>query len=274
MKKNLFLATTLCFLLLIGCNQKKEVEEKTKSNDNPKISILGVFHFAGTSDFSSVEFESLESEKRQSEIKDVVEKLKQYNPTKIMLEFPYADSEYLDSLYTETLKGNHILTINEIEQLGFRLAQELGHKQVYSIDYRLDLPFDELLGFAEKYDKNRLEEMIAYIKAQDKNESDFLSKNSILDYLIFRNSDEEDMRNKDQYLNRSAKFVNDSSNIGAKFVSKWWERNIYMMTHVDRLVEPKDRVLVIVGAAHRAVLKDLYQDRTDIEYLEIRNYLK
>ena len=274
MKTNLFLAITLCFLLLVGCAEKNEADRKIKTNNTPKISILGVFHFAGTSDFSSVEFESLESETRQKEIKDVIEKLKTYNPTKIMLEFPYSDSKYLDSLYNETLKGNHTLTINEIEQLGFRLAQELDHKHVYSIDYRLDLPFDELLGFAKKHDKERLDKMIAHVQAQDKTESDFLLKNTILDYLIYRNSDEEDKRNKEQYLNRSAKFVSDSSDVGAKFVSEWWKRNIYMMTYIDRQVDSDDRVLVIVGAAHRAVLKDLYQDRTDIEYLEISNYLK
>lgn len=269
-----FLTIAICFLLLTGCNRTKEIEKKQKLNDIPKISILGVFHFAGTSDFSSVEFESLESEKRQNEIKHIVEKLKEFRPTKIMLEFPSANSEYLDSLYTETLNGNRDFTINEIDQLGFRLAKELNHNSVYSIDYKLDLPFGELEEFAEKHEKERYEKMIASIKAQDEKESDFLTNNSMLDYLIYRNSDEEDIRNKDQYLNKTAKFVGDSSYVGAKFVSKWWERNIYMMTNIDRWITSDDRILVIVGAAHRAVLKNFYKERTDIEYVEIRNYLK
>ncbi len=269
-----FLTIFFCFLVFTGCEKTKESGEKKESNTTPKVSILGVFHFAGTSDFSSVEFESLESEKRQQEIKEIVEKLKEFRPTKVMLEFPSSDSQYLDSLYTETLNGNHDYTINEIEQLGFRLAKELNHNKVYSIDYRLDLPFEKLIEFAEKNDKERFENMVASIKKQDKKESDFLERNSILDYLIYRNSDEEDIRNKDQYLNKSAKFVNDSSYIGAKFVSKWWERNIYMMTNIDKWITQNDRILVIVGAAHRAVLKDFYEDRTDVEYVEITNFLK
>lgn len=269
-----FFTAVFCFLVFIGCEKAKKPEEKKESNTNPKVSILGVFHFAGTSDFSSVEFESLESEKRQQEIKEIVEKLKEFKPTKVMLEFPAADSQYLDSLYTETLNGNHDYTINEIEQLGFRLAKELNHNKVYSIDYRLDLPFEKLIEFAEKNDKEKFESMVASIERQDKKESDFLKRNSILDYLIYRNSDEEDIRNKDQYLNKTAKFVNDSSYIGAEFVSKWWERNIYMMTNIDQWTNSNDRVLVIVGAAHRAVLKDFYEDRTDVEYVEISNFLK
>jgi len=269
-----FLTIIFCFLVLTGCKKAERIEEKKQSNINPQISILGVFHFAGTSDFSSAEFESLESEKRQQEIKEVVEKLKEFRPTKVMLEFPAFDSHYLDSLYTETLKGNHDYTINEIEQLGFRLAKKLNHSKVYSIDHKLDLPFEKLIEFAEKNDKERFKNMVASVEKQDKKESDFLETNSILDYLIYRNSNEEDIRNKDQYLNKTAKFVNDSSYIGAKFVSKWWERNIYMMTNIDKWITSTDRVLVIVGAAHRAVLKDFYEDRTDIEYVEITNFLK
>ncbi|KQC31492.1 hypothetical protein AAY42_17645 [Flagellimonas eckloniae] len=269
-----FLTVIFCFIIFTGCKDNDEIEEKKEVNTNPKVSILGVFHFAGTSDYSSVEFESLESEKRQLEIKEVVEKLKDFRPTKIMLEFPAYDSRYLDSLYTETLNGNHDYSINEIEQLGFRLAKELNHSKIYSIDHRLDLPFEKLIKFAKKNDKKRFENMVASIEKQDKKESDYLEKNSILEYLIYRNSNEEDIRNKDQYLNKSAKFVNDSSYIGAEFVSKWWERNIYMMTNIDKWLNSNDRILVIVGAAHRAVLKDFYEDRTDVEYLEITNFLK
>ncbi len=268
------LTLLFCFLILTKCDKSNKTEQKEVLNNTPKVSILGVFHFAGTSDFSSVEFESLESKKRQNEIKDIIEQLKVFRPTKVMLEFPSSDAKYLDSLYIETLNGNRNYTINEIEQLGFRLAKELNHNHVYAIDYKLDLPFEKLIKYAEKNDQERFETMVASIKKQDQKESDFLEKNSILDYLIYRNSDEEDIRNKDQYLNQSAKFVNDSSYIGAEFVSKWWERNIYMMTNIDRQMTENDRVLVIVGAAHRAVLKDFYEDRTDVEYVEIRNFLK
>lgn len=272
MKSHLTFLISLIFIL--GCNKSKEVEKKNESDENPKIAILGVFHFAGTSDFSSVEFESLESTKRQKEIKDIVQKLKEFKPTKIMLEFPSSKSNYLDSLYNATLIGSRDFTINEIEQLGFRLARELNHERVYSIDYKLDLPFNELAKFAEENDKERFERMLTSIKKQDKKESDFLAKNSLLDYFIYRNSDQEDIRNKDQYLNQTAKFVGDSSYVGAEFVSKWWERNIYMMTNIDQWITPEDRILVIVGAAHRAVLKDFYEDRTDVEYVEISTYLK
>ncbi len=262
-------------LFFVSCEtEHRQVQDKDKNTSKPQVGILGVFHFAGTSDFSSVEFESLKSEKRQKEIIEIVERLKAFKPNKIMLEFPMAQSDYLDSMYTASLNGEGEYSINEIEQLGFRLAKRLNHKRIYSIDYKLSLPFGELTEFAEKNDKKRFDKMLSSIKEQDRKESDFLANNSLIDYLIFRNSEAEDIRNKDQYLNQTAKFVGDSSDVGAKFVSKWWERNIHMMTNIDRNMQPEDRILVIVGAAHRAVLKDFYEDRTDVDYVEIRTFLE
>ena len=56
--------------------------------------------------------------------------------------------------------------------------------------------------------------------------------------------------------------------------AKWWERNFYIMGNIDRVTEAGDRLLLIIGAGHRAVLRDFFEDRSDIDYVEIREYLK
>lgn len=50
--------------------------------------------------------------------------------------------------------------------MGFRLAKELNHSKVYSIDYRLDLPFEKLIDFAKKNDNKRFESMVTLIEEQ------------------------------------------------------------------------------------------------------------
>ena len=264
----------IILIIFWGCENSSSSNKEKKMDTFPQIGILGIFHFAGTTDYSSVEFESLESEKRQREILEIVEKLKPFKPTKVLVEYPAAKSTKLDSIYHSYLKGKHELTINEIEQVGFRLAQQLKHSKIYSIDYHLNLPFSELIEYAEKNDQDRLNELLSSIKKQDKKESEYLQKNTLVDYLIYRNSNEEDLRNKNQYLNNTAKFVSDTNYIGAKFVSKWWERNIMIMSNIDRLIQKDDRILVIIGAAHRAILRDFYEDRIDVDYIEIQDFLK
>ncbi|MEM9525985.1 MAG: DUF5694 domain-containing protein, partial [Bacteroidota bacterium] len=76
------------------------------------------------------------------------------------------------------------------------------------------------------------------------------------------------------YLNSTAKFIDEHNNVGARFTAKWWERNIMIMSNIDRVTSPNDRILVIIGAAHRALLKDFFEDRQDVEYLEIQDYLR
>lgn len=272
--------TAIILITLIGCSGKQNskrtsVEKKDRFVTNkPQITLLGTFHFAGTSDYSSVKFDALDSEKRQKEIREIIDKLKPFNPTKILVEFPSNKSKIQDSLYAAYRNGYYKLTINEIDQIGFRMANELNHDSIYSIDYKLNLPFNELINFAEKHNKTAFNLFLKSVKEQDKFESEYLAKHSLLDYLIYRNSNEEDIRNKDQYLNKTAKFVNDTSYIGAEFAAKWWERNIMMMSNIDQVTQKNDRLLVIVGAAHRAILKDFFEDRTDVEYVEISNFLK
>ena len=261
-------------IIFCGCENRISLDKEKKLDNLPKISILGIFHFAGTTDYSSVEFESLESKKRQEEILEIIEKLKEFKPTKILVEYPVKKSTKLDSTYNSYLKGRHKLTINEIEQIGFRIAKQLNHSKIYSIDYYMNLPFSELMDYAEKNDRKKLDDFLNSIKEQDKKESEYLQKNTLSDYLIYRNSKEEDIRNKNQYLNNTAKFVNDTNYIGAKFVSKWWERNIMIMSNIDRLIQENDRILVIIGAAHRAILRDFYEDRIDVDYIEIQNFLR
>ena len=263
-------------LLLFGSCTPAETTDNQREPipDLPQISLLGIFHFAGTTDYSSVEFESLESEQRQAEIMDILDQLERFQPTKVLVEYPSARAARLDSTYQAYLAGTQELTINEIEQLGFRLAERMEHASIYAIDFPLDLPFGELIAYAEEHDKERFEAFLASIEAQDELESEYLAENSLLDYLIFRNTDEEDIRNKDQYLNGTAKFVNDTTYIGAEFAAKWWERNFMMMSNIDQLMEENDRLLVIVGAAHRAILRDFFEDRRDVEYVEIRELLE
>ncbi len=267
--------TLFLLLVILGCNNNNPSDiEIIESDNTPKVSILGVFHFAGTSDYSSVTFDNLESEKRQKEIFEIIEKIEKFKPTKILVEYPFNKSKKLDSLYNSYVNNKYQLSINEIDQIGFRLAKKLNHKHIYAIDHTLSLPFNELIKFAEKYDEERLNNLLRSVKEQDKIESEYLAENTLLKYLIFRNSEKEDIRNKDQYLNQTAKFVNDSTYIGSEFVSKWWERNLMIMSNIDMVTKEEDRILVIIGAAHRALLKDFFEDRTDIEYVEIQKFLK
>ncbi|WP_106792753.1 DUF5694 domain-containing protein [Aquimarina sp. Aq78] len=274
LKTPFFVILLSIIVLFLSCENTKQSESSKEKVELPNIALLGTFHFATTSDYSSMDLDDFRSDKRQKEIRLLIEALKTYKPTKIMVEYPYRKEDKLNDDYKEYLKDIYTLTINEIDQLGFRLAKELGHQKLYCIDQKMPLPFGPLSKYAEKYEKQKFETFLSSIKENDKQDSKRLKTATLLEYFAYKNSNEEDLKNKNQYLKGTAQFVSDSTYIGVKFVSKWWERNFHIMANIDMQTQKDDRLLVIVGGAHRAVLKDFYEDREDVEYVEISDYLK
>lgn len=51
--------------------------------------------------------------------------------------------------HVEYLAGKHELTSNETEQIGFRLAKELGHKTVYAVDADGEFPYQHVVNYAK-----------------------------------------------------------------------------------------------------------------------------
>ena len=267
----------LLFTIFISCSENEKIVDEALIGPKPElpsIAILGTFHFGATSDFSSMDLDNFQSPKRQLQIKNLLDHLKKYKPTKIMVEYPMDHAEALNQTYLEYLEGTHELTINEIEQLGFRLAKALGHIHMYSIDYTLSLPLDQLAAFAQNHKAEEFDAFLNSIKENDKKDSELLRERTLIEYYAYKNSEEEDLKNKNQYVVGTGQFVSDSTYIGVEFVARWWERNFYIMSNIDRHITKDDRILVIIGGAHRAVLKDFYKDRHDIEYIEIQDYLK
>src|SRR5215813_1687363 len=113
----------------------------------PSILILGTVHFGGsTADLFSPSVPDILTEKRQRELADVIAALKRYQPTKIAVEVAPAGIAKLNASYQAYLKGEYQLQGDEIDQLAFRLAKELGHKQLWSADTRMDMDFDAVMA--------------------------------------------------------------------------------------------------------------------------------
>jgi hypothetical protein len=85
--------------------------------------------------------------KRQAELAQLLAVLKAFRPTKIAVEAAVYEDKVRQQ-YAAYLAGRYTLTRNETDQIGFRLAKELGMKSVYPeelIDRKHDLFLE---GFA------------------------------------------------------------------------------------------------------------------------------
>lgn len=262
---------------LIGMRQHQKKGNLSQAIvQKPKIAVLGMFHFAGSSgDVAAIRLDNPLGFRRQNEILDVVKVLETYKPTKILVEYPKNLNKQLNQKFQNYLEGRDTLGISETYQLGFRLAKNLKHKSIYGIDYKLDLPMNKIVAYCQR--TNKMEEfnkLIDRIKELMVVETRRLKNMTIQEYLAYMNTEEIDKMTNEVYVKDMLRFGDSTSQAGAEVNATWWKRNMIMFKNIMETIEnEEERILVIVGSAHRAVIKDFIQDRSDIEYVEIEKLL-
>ena len=266
------LLTFLCTIFFIALGISQQYENIGK----PQIALLGMFHFGETSDLGAIKMPELHGERRQSDIRDLIEQLKTYRPTKVLLEYPLTRRDTLQKRYESYLQGNYTLGDSETYQVGFRLAKELGHNKVYAIDHKMDLPFDEIAEHLTKVNQmDKMQAMMTKVGQLMQEETAALDTMALSSYLLRLNSEDFDALANSLYLKDILEMGSEDNEVGAKISATWYHRNMIMLKNIADCVESSDeRILVIVGASHRAVIKDYVMDRTDLVYTEITKYME
>lgn len=235
-----------------------------QSESRPEILVLATYHMANPGrDVHNMKADDVLSPKRQQEIAHLMEVLKRFHPTKIAIEADVG-SPRVEREYSDYLAGKFTLSANEIDQIGYRLAKELGHHAVYPVDEEGDFPWGRLVnyakanGLAEKFDA-----MEAAESAQTKQEGDFLASHTVLEMLEYMNSDAMAARGVAGYY-AYVPYGDPYDYAGPDLLAAWYQRNIRIYHNIVKLVEsPNDRILVIYGAGHLGWLQqDVANDQT------------
>ena len=117
------------FSALAAVSQESPAD-KSASPARAEVLVLGVYHMSNPGrDIFNTQADDVLAPERQEEIAQAITALSRFHPTKIAVEGDFSDN-HIPKNYTDYLAGKHELTRNEIEQIGFRLAKELGHKTV------------------------------------------------------------------------------------------------------------------------------------------------
>src|SRR5262249_23789764 len=176
------------------------------------------------------------SPRRQAEIAELIGVLKRFNPTKIAVERDAGDKR-ISSDYADYLAGKHELTRNEIEQVGFRLARELGHKAVYPVDADGDFPYLRLVKYAKATGRStEFDAIYGEVGEIVKAQGAYLGSHTILETLLYMNSDERVARDVGFYF-RQAHLGEPYDWAGADLVSDWFRRNMRIFTNFVQLAD-------------------------------------
>lgn len=239
--------------------------------------VLGVFHFANPN-LDTAQFKGINvlTDERQAEIEQINSDLLQFNPTRVALEIRVGQGEQgvrTRSQYLDYRAGSFQLTSNEVHQLGFRIAERMGHSEVYPVDYGVGLDIPELMAFAAQEDRDFAEWFSAYIAEATRQIDQAQETGSVGSVLRWMNSEALLAFAQAGYVRMAAVDAGESY-IGARVATQWYQRNIYIFGNLARIAKPGERVLFIVGQGHAPILRQLVRDHPDMELVEPNDFLR
>lgn len=279
-----FLAAALASVNAAKGQTASDASQKDAScrNERAQMMILGSYHMDNPRlDEKNVEADDVLSPRRQAEIAELVERLARFKPTKIAIEAPYRDTIWIGR-YKKYLAGEYQLGRNEIEQIGFRLGKRLNHATLHPIDYPMlmsGLRYDEV-EFPRPAPSQSPTSGSGESKGGDPKplsaEEKLLRRSTVTEFLLYLN-DEEKVRN-DHGQNYMLQLMPTNSPAiyeRADRLTNWYKRNLRIFANLNRITDfPGDRVLLVVGAGHLKILRDLALDSPQFCLVEASSYLK
>jgi len=223
-----------------------------------QVLVVGSYHMSNPRlDAVNITADDVLAPKRQREIEDLASRLARFQPTKVAVEIPFGRDSASNALYRRHLRGEHALDRSEMQQLGFRVAKAAGLPRIYGIDYDLDVNVGAVLVWALAPGQPELATAAQSLSARLVAEADSVMKHAtVTEIMTTLNSARADSAHG-IYM-AALRVGADTSYPGATMTARWYERNLRIVSNVLRLIEaPSDRVLVIIGAAHGPILREL-----------------
>lgn len=219
-----------------------------------QVMVLGVYHMHNPkADLIKSELDDHLSSDRQAQIRDLVDRLARFAPTRIAVETK-VDGD-VNERYHRFMGSDYVLTANEIDQVAMRLASRLGHPDIYPVDCATDLDFDSVFAFAEAHDREFVQYM-SDLRAEIQVMLDGLSQHTVLENLILQNSPDLMAKALEIYV-RMAALTDGKIYPGADLAAAWYSRNLRMFGNLSRVCQDGDRVLFPVGQSHAPILRHL-----------------
>ena len=277
MRKSLFALASLglrAFVFLAAVLSGTAVTQ-TASPQRAEILILGTYHMANPGrDIFNMSADDVLSPKRQAEIGELLEALKRFKPTKIAIESTvYEDRR--PKQYADYLAGKYTLTRNEIDQIGFRLAKELGMMAIYPVDIDGEFPWQRVINYAKAKGRSQiLDQITSEIGEMVKQWDAYLRSHSVLETLLYMNDDKNIARDVGFYY-REAHLGEPGDYAGPDLLTSWYQRNIRIYNNIVNLIEsPNERVLVIYGAGHLGWLQQMVASDPEMRLRKLSEFVK
>lgn len=256
------------------CMSASAQQQKEKQLE---VLLVGTFHFDNPGlDVAKFKDADILSPQRQKEVEAVTSLLKQFAPDKIFIEATPSDQHRIDSAFALYKAGKKALGASETEQLGFRLAKQLGLSTIYGVDYHeAEFPFDSLMKSAREAGQTDITSFVqSTIETVQQSFNEALQKFTIKEMLLRENS-EDLLKLQHAFYFKLLPAGKPGNHVGSYLVSEWWRRNMVIYENILKQLDGKEqKILVIFGSGHTAILHELMKFNAAIKLVSVSEALK
>ena len=248
-----------------------------------KVLLLGTFHFAypqaDAHKVDSTNFIDVLSVQRQKEIQELADVIARFKPTRIYVES--SRHEFHDSLYSEYVKERYKLGRNEIYQIGYRVAKQMNHSEMYTVDAgsfagennKKYPKIDSMWSTTAFVDTTRDQYWQKMYKKLYTMGDSIETRLTMLENFLLMTEPHNLARMHGHYL---AAGFNTKTNDGPDILSMWWySRNLRIFNNILKTkLAAEDRIVVLFGNGHMPILKHCFQSSPEFEVVELKSLLK
>jgi hypothetical protein len=246
-----------------------------------QVLVLGSYHMGNPGrDLINVKSDDVTQPKRQAELQAIADEIARWKPTKVAVEMqrpaPFTVEQYR-GFTADQLKTNP----NEIYQIGFRIAQQLGHRDVYGFDESPAdgepdyFPFGKVDAFARANGKGAMvDSMLDFFKRRAAEQEQVQARLSVAELLLRHNDPEDEQASHGRGYYGMLAVGDADTQPGAELNAYWYMRNAKMFAKLGLIVEPGDRVLVLVGSGHNYWLRHFARETASFVNIDPRPYLE
>lgn len=262
-------------------------ESRALAGEPIDVLLLGTYHMDNPGlDTVNVEADDVLDPQRQRELERLTDQLAGWEADLVAVERPQARQDELNELFDRYRDGSQAYDQetkleplhpqrddpttecrSEVVQVGFRLADRLGHDRVAAIDYpmtmaaNLDPEETEQLDEAAVHRRavERLDMELPDQQAYRRKLEEHLVESTVTDHLRFLNR-EENLRPNHLWMFADALAGLEERYVGTRILLAWYERNLRMLENLWRTGTDADRILLLAGTGHVRILRHLLEE--------------
>lgn len=211
-----------------------------------EIILVGTYHFEQDDELI---------EKKEKEVIELVDYLAHSKPTKVAVEWEKSKDKELNIEYH---KSNDDYSIDEIQQIGFRLAKKLNHEKLYAVNWSGEISQEDMTELNASI-QGSYPELLNTMKVISENAPDISLNTPLVKSFRELNDNEATKELERMYLS----FVNVTDNkekmIGVDFLNKWLERELMIFKNIVETSNSNDRILLLIRSDHLWMLRKLFE---------------